>query len=52
MTYPTEQVQPDSQDADIPLTESERLEDDHLSKSLRSFGQPLGIGPNDRSLPI
>ena len=48
MTHPTVQVQSNSQITDIPLTERQRLKDDHLSTSLRFFSLPLGIGPNDR----
>ena len=33
---------------DIPLTERQRLKDNHFSVSLRFFNLPLGIGPNDR----
>ena len=33
---------------DIPLTERQRLKDDHLSTSLRFFSLTLGIGPNNR----
>ena len=51
MTYSTVQVQSNSQITDILLTERQRLEDDHLSMSLRFFNLPLGIGPNDR-IPI
>ena len=35
-----------------PPTERQRLEDDHLSTSLRFFGLPLEMGPNDRGLPF
>ena len=52
MTHPTVYVQSKSQIADIPLTESERLRDDHLSTSLGFFNLPLGIGPNDRGPPF
>ena len=52
MTHPTVQVQPNSQVTDIPLTERQRLKDDHLSTSLRFFNLPLGIGPNDRGPPF
>ena len=45
LTHPTVQVQPNSQVTDIPLTETQRLKDDHLSMSLRFFNLPLGIGP-------
>ena len=37
MTHPTVQVQPNSQVIDIPLTERQKLKDDHLSMSLRFF---------------
>ena len=47
MTHSTVQVPPNSQITDIPLTERQRLKDDHLSTSLRFFNLPLGIGPND-----
>ena len=43
MTHPTVQVQSDSQFTDIPLTEKQRLKDDHLSTSLRFFNLLLGI---------
>ena len=33
--------------AEIPLSESQSLGNDHESKSLRFFSLPLGIGPND-----
>ena len=36
----------------IPLTEGQRLKDDHLSMSLRFFSLPLETGPNDRGLPF
>ena len=52
VTHPTTQVQPTSQVTDIPLSERQRLKDDHLSTSMRFFSQPLGIGPNDRGLPF
>ena len=52
MTHPTVQVQSNSQITDIPLTESQRLKDDHLSMSLRFFNLQLRIGPNDRALPF
>ena len=45
-------VQFNSQVTDIPLTERQRLKDDHLSTSLRFFNLPLGIGPNDRGPPF
>ena len=43
MTHSTVQVQFNSQVTDIPLTERQRLKDDHLSMSLRFFNLPLGI---------
>ena len=52
MTHLTAQVQPNSQVTDIPLTETERLKDDHLSTSLRFFSLPLGIGPNVKGPPF
>ena len=52
MTHPTVQVQSNSYITDIPLTERQRLKDDHLSTSLRFFKLPLGIGSNDRGLPF
>ena len=52
LTHPTVKVQYNSQIADIPLTEIQRLKDDHLSTSLRFFNLPLGIGPNDRGPPF
>ena len=52
MTHSTVQVQSNSQINDIPLTERQRLKDDHVSTSLRFFSLPLGIGPNDRGLPF
>ena len=52
MTQPTVQVQSNSQITDIPLTERQRLKDEHLSTSLRFFDLPLGIGPNDRGPPF
>ena len=36
----------------IPLTERQRLKDDHLSTSLRFFSLPLGIGTDDRGPPF
>ena len=50
MTLLTVKVQSNSQVTDIPLTERQRLKDDHLSMSLRFFNLPLGIGPYDRGL--
>ena len=47
MTHPTVPLQSKSQITYIPLTERQRLKDDHLSKSLRIFSLPLGIGPNE-----
>ena len=52
MTHLTVQVQSNSQISDIPLTERQRLKDDHLSTSLRFFNLPMGIGPNDRRPPV
>ena len=52
MTHPTAQVHSNSQITDIPLTERQRLKDDHLSTSLRFFNLPLGIGQNDRGPPF
>ena len=52
MTNLTVQVQPNSQITDIPLTERQRLKDDHLSTSLRFFSLALGLGPNDRGPPF
>ena len=52
MTHPTVQVQINSQETGIPLTERQRLKDDHLSTSLRFFSLPLGIGLNDRGPPF
>ena len=52
MTHPIAQVQSKSEVTDFPLTERQRLKDDHLSTSLRFFNLPLGIGPNDRGLPF
>ena len=52
MTHPIVQIQSNSQVTDIPLTERQRLKDDHLSTSLRFFNLPLGIGPNDRGPPF
>ena len=52
ITHSTVQVQFNSQVTDIPLTERQRLKDDHLSTSLRFFNLPLGIGPNDRGPPF
>ena len=43
---------PSSQVTCIPLTERQRLKDDHLSTSFRFFSLPLGIGPNDRGPPF
>ena len=43
---------PSSQVTCIPLTERQRLMDDHLSMSLRLFSLPLGIGPSDRGPPF
>ena len=45
LTYSTVQVQPNSQVTGIPLTEGQRLKDEHLSTSLRVFNLPLGKGP-------
>ena len=52
MTHPTVQVQSNSQMTDIPLTERQRLKDDHLSTSLRVLNLPLEIGPNDGGPPF
>ena len=52
MTHSTLQVQSNSQITDIPLTERQRLKDNHLSTSLRFFNLPLGVGPNDRGPPF
>ena len=52
MTQSTVQVESISQVTDIPLTESQRLKDDHLLRSLRFLNLPLGIGPNDRGPPF
>ena len=52
ITHPTAQIQTNSPITDIPLTERQRLKDDHLSTSLRFFNLPLGIGPNDRGPPF
>ena len=48
MTHLAVQVESNSQINDIPLTEKQRLKDDHLSTSSRFFNLPLEIGPNDR----
>ena len=50
LAHLTVQIQHNSQVTDIPLTERQRLEDYHLSKSLMFFNLPLGIGSNDRGL--
>ena len=50
--YDPSEVLSNSQITDIPLTERQRLKDDHLSMSLRFFNLPLGIGPNDRGPPF
>ena len=52
MTHLSVQVQSNSQVTDIPLTETQRLKDDHLSTSLRFFNLSLGIAPNDRGPPF
>ena len=52
MTDSTVQVQSNSQITYIPLTERQRLKDDHLSMSLNFFNLQLGIGPNDRGPPF
>ena len=52
ITHLTSQVQPNSQVADIPLSDRQGLKDDHLSTSLRFFILLLGIGPNDRGPPF
>ena len=36
----------------IPLTERQSLQDDHLSMSLRFFSLSLGIGSNNRGTPL
>ena len=41
-----------SQVTDIPLTERQRLKDDHLLTSLWFFSMPLEIGHNDRGKPF
>ena len=46
MTHPTLHVQSSSQITQIPLTERQRLKDDHLSMSWRFVNLSLGIGPN------
>ena len=48
----TAQVQPNFEVTDIPLTERQRLKDDHLSTSLRFFNLPLGIILNVRGPPF
>ena len=48
----TVQVQSNSQITDIPRIERQRYKDDHLSRTLRFFNLPLGIGPNDRGPPF
>ena len=52
LTYPTAQVQTKSLITDIPITERQRLKDDHLSPSLRFFSLPPGRGTNGRGLPF
>ena len=47
LTHPTVHVQLNSEVTDIPLTERQRLKDDHLSTSFRFYNLPLGIGPYD-----
>ena len=46
------QVQSNFQITDIPLTKRQRLKDDLLSMYLRFFNLQMGIGPNDRGLPL
>ena len=43
ITHPTVQS-----NSDNPLSERQRLKNDHLSTSVRFFNLPLGIGPSDR----
>ena len=43
---------PNSQVTDIPLTGRQWLKVDPLSRSLRFFSLPLGIGPNGRGPPF
>ena len=52
MTHPTVQVHSNSQITDIPLTERQRLKDEHLSTSLRFFNLPQRIEHNDRGPPF
>ena len=52
MTHLAVQAQSNSQFTDIPLTERQRLKDDHSSTSLRFLNLPLGIGTNDRGPPF
>ena len=42
MTHPTVQVQSNFQITNIPLTERQRLKDDHLSTSLKFFKDGTG----------
>ena len=51
MTHLTVQVQPNCQVTDTPLTERQRLKDDHLSMSLRFFSLPLLYPPIQFKLP-
>ena len=52
MTHLTVQVQPQlTSNSHSPLTERQRLKDDHLSTSLRFFSLPLRIRPNDWGHP-
>ena len=50
--YDSSEVLPNSQITDIPLTERQRLKDNHLSMSLRFFNLTLGTGPSDTGLPF
>ena len=50
--WPIRQVQPNCHVTGIPLTERQRLKDDHLWMSLRFFSLPLGIIPNDKRTAI
>ena len=52
MTHPTVQEQFNSQIIDIPLTERQKIKDDHLKMSLRFFNLSLRIGPNDIGPPF
>ena len=48
----TLQIQSNSQITDIPLSERQRVKDDHLPTSLRFINLALGMGPNARGLPF